>query len=417
MPQGVKATFKVAKNSVGEFFKDNCLNVAAAIAYYALQSIIPLVLGFIVIGSFFLQEGVARENFINSIKSALPNLGAGFDIGQIIDGLTNSAPGLLSFSAIMLLWTGSGIFDQLIFGINVAYDVKKDSRNFFVKIGLRLGLLLIVGALIAASFTITIVFQLIFNAKASILGISPANFSFILPVISILLPIALMWCVFAILYKLGPDRKGNKWRYVAIGALVGAILFELLKYGFTFYVTSFGAADSYTKSYGALGGILLFLFYIWLSAAVMLFGAEVASVAGGWKSVMEGPASQQDPGAVVPAEKLDSDGGPEVTPKEKAQGKATPKPATVVEGKEAAEASGKTGKAKDATEKAAEEIHKGKEKAGEKNAQPVPAYALSTKKFPAKADQNNPVTFVIGMVALGLAALAGIIFRRKDPAA
>src|SRR3954463_16326959 len=104
MPALAKSTFKVAKDSVSEFLKDNCLNVAAAIAYYVLQSIVPLVLGFIVIGSFFLQDGVARENFINSVKSALPNLGAGFDIGTIIDGLVKGAPALLSVSAIFLLW-------------------------------------------------------------------------------------------------------------------------------------------------------------------------------------------------------------------------------------------------------------------------------------------------------------------------
>src|SRR6476620_1199704 len=110
MPQWVKSVFKVAKNTISEFFKDNCLNVAAAIAYYVLQSIVPLVLGFIVIGSFFLQDGVARENFINSVKSALPNLGAVVDIGTIIDGLVKGAPALLSVSALFLLWSGSGIF-------------------------------------------------------------------------------------------------------------------------------------------------------------------------------------------------------------------------------------------------------------------------------------------------------------------
>jgi len=286
-----------------------------------------------------------------------------------------------------------------------------------VKTGLRLGLLVIVGALVAASFTITIVSQLIFSAKVSILGISPANFSFILPVISILLPFALMFCVFLILYKLGPDRKGNKWKYVAIGALVAAFLFELLKYGFSLYLTIFNAADSYAKSYGALGGILLFLFYIWICAAIMLFGAEIASTAGGWKSVMEGPASQQDPGAVVPAEKVDSPAGAEVTPKEKRLGKDDPKPATVVENKGAAAAG--TGKVKDAHEKAAEELEKGKEKAkGEgKTPQAVPAYAISTSHYPAKPDRQNPVTLVVGAVALGLAAVAGIIFGRKNPVA
>jgi membrane protein len=417
MPAWAKATFKVAKNSVDEFLKDNCLNVAAAIAYYVLQSIIPLILGFIVIGSFFLQDGEARTNFINSVKGALPNLGAGFDIGTIIDSLVKGAPGLLSVSAVFLLWSGSGIFDQLIFGINVAYDVKKDNRNFFVKTGLRIALLLIVGALVAASFVITIVSQLIFSADVSLLGISPSNFSFILPVISILLPVLLMFCVFLILYKVAPDRKNNEWRYVAIGAAVAAVLFELLKYGFTLYLTIFNAADSYTKSYGALGGVLLFLFYIWICAAIMLFGAEIAAVAGGWKSMLEGPAALEDPGKVVPAEKLDSEAGPLVTAKEKRQGKDVPRSATQVDQK-GADAAG-TGQVKEAHKKAAEEFEESKDKAkgAKKEPQVVPAYAISTNHYPAKPDKENPVTLGVGLVALGLAAVAGIIFRRKDPAA
>ncbi len=414
----MKGFLKAAKSSVKEFFADNCLNVAAAIAYFTLQSIIPLVLGIIVIGSLFFQEGIARQNFINQVSSSLPQF-SNFDIGGIIDTLVKGAPGILSVSALFLIWSGSGIFDQLIFGINVAYDVKKDTRNFFFKIVLRIGLLLIIGILIAASFVVTFVFNLIFSAKAEIFGISPNNFSFLLPVFSFIIPIFLMFCVFFILYKLAPDRKGNKVKYVAIGAAVAALLFELLKNAFAFYVTSFGAADSYTKSYGAMGGILLFLLYIWLSAAIMLFGAEVAAVMGGWKSVLEGPAAQQDPGAKVEAEEVDSEGGVEVTEHEKAQGKDKPKLATKAEGKEVGgptyvEDVNKGGATKTADEKAQDRAGRQK-KAG--STHPVPAYAASTRQFPAKKDQGNPVTIVIGSIALALAALAGILFRRKGPAA
>lgn len=386
-----KAIFKTAKTTVEEFFKDNCLNVAAATAYYTLQAIIPLILGFIVVGSFFLKEGESRQNFINSIKAALPN--SGFDIGTIIDELTKSAPGLLSVSALFLLWSGSGIFDQLVFGINVAYDVEKDSRSFIVKTALRLGLLVAAGGLIAAAFTVTILFQILVSADVSVFGISPKNFSFILPVLSILVPVLLMFAVFAMLYKFGPDRKGNKWQYVAVGAAVAAVLFEALKYGFTFYVTSFGAADSYQKTYGALGGILLFLLYIWLSAAIMLFGAELASVLGGWKSVLEGPSAQEDPGVRNEAEKMDSPGGPLVTKGEKATGKARPKMAD---------------KADEGKDVPADTYRPKK---------PLPSYAVSTQRFPAQPDRNNPVTIVIGTVVLLLAGLIALVFKRKDPAA
>lgn len=408
MPKWAKASFKVAKDSVKEFFSDNGLNVAAAITYYALQSIIPLILGFIVIGSFFLQ-GSARTDFVSAVRDSVRI--EGFDIGKIIDELSSSAPGLLSVSAIFLLWSGSGIFDQFIFGINVAYDVKKDERSFFVKLGLRLGLLLILGGLIAGSFVVTILFQLLVNANVSVLGLSPKNFSFILPVISILIPLLLVFSAFAVLYKLAPDRKGNKWMYVAVGAAVATVLFELLKYGFTFYVTTFNAADSYQKTYGALGGILLFLLYIWLSSAVVIFGAEVAAVMGGWKSTMEGPASQQDPGVEIEAEKADSDGGPLVTEKEKAQGKDKPVPATQKEGKESAVGH-------PALAYSSNEANKGSDD-GKKNgttSQPT-AIRASTTRYPAQPDRSSPVAIVFGVIALGLAAVIGIVFRRKDPAA
>jgi membrane protein len=394
MPKWVKATFKVAKNSVSEFFSDNCLNVAAAIAYYTLQSIFPLVLGMIVVGSFFLQEGEARANFINGVKSALPNLG-NFNLGEIIDGLTKSAPGLLSISGLLLLWSGSGIFDQLIFGVNVAYDVKKDNRNFFLKLGLRLGLLLVLGLLIAAAFSVTILSQLLFSAKVELFGISPGNFSFLLPVISYLVPIALMFCVFAILYKVGPDRKGNKWRYVVVGALVAAVLFEILKYGFTFYITAFNASDSYAKTYGTLGGVVLFLFYIWISAAIMLFGAEVASVMGGWKSALEGPAAQEDPGIEVEAEKVDSPEGPLVTGDEKARGQDQPEPATQAEGKEGKET--KPAEKPKTTDKA-------------KAPQPVPALAASASRSSGRRDPKN---MAVGGAILVATFLTGIFLNRK----
>lgn len=401
----MKGVFKTAKDSVSEFFKDNGLNIAAAITYYALQAIIPLILGVIVIASFFLQKGEARDNFINAVKGAIPSTGGSnaFDVGKIIDGLSSSAPGLLSVSALLLLWSGSGIFDQLVFGINVAYDVKKDSRNFFVKLGLRFGLLLGVSLLIGASFVVTILFQIIINADVSLFGLSPKNLSFILPVLSYLIPLVLMFGVFCILYKFGPDRKGNKWQYVFIGAAVAAVLFELLKYGFTFYVTSFGAADSYQKSYGALGGILLFLFYIWLSAAVMIFGAEVAAVSGGWKSALEGPASQQDPGLQNDAEKVDSEGGAEVTPNEKAQGKDKNVPATQKEGKE----KGGVGTTSPVN-------NPGTSSTGKGNVPQLPSVYASTS---AQPDRNNPVSIAVGAVVLLLAGLIGVIFRRKDPAA
>lgn len=311
----LKGFFATTKKVVMSFLDDNCLNVAASIVYFVLQSIIPLVLGVIVVASFVLQQNSeARDSFIKGVKDALPT--SGVDMGKVINDLSTSAPGLLSVTGILLLWSGSSIFESLIFGVNIAYGVTKDKRNFFKKIGLRFGLLFLLGAIIGASFAVTAISSIILNANIEFAGIKPGNLSFILPIVSYLIPIALMFCVFSVLYKLGPDRKGVKWRPVFIGALVAAILFEVLKNAFAFYVTAFNAADSYAKTYGALGGILLFLFYMWLSAAVMLLGAEVAAVVGGWKEV--------PPTSPAPASGAKVEGEPET-----ATAEAQNQPATV----------------------------------------------------------------------------------------
>jgi membrane protein len=287
MKKWLKRSFNITKFSVLEFFDDSGFSVAAAIAFYTFQSFIPLVLVIIIIASFLLQtESPVRQNVIKGIQTFLPPA-SGIDVGNLIDNIAKSAPGLLSITTLFLLWSGTNIFDQLIFGVNTAYDVKNDTRNIGVKLGMRFGFFLFLGLLVTLGYALSIVLDLIFQANLSLFGVTPQDLFFLLPFALNLIPVLLIFLVFTILYKYAPDRKGVRWRDVVAGALVAAILFEILKRGFTFYLNFFNAKDSYTQTYGYLGGVLLFLFYLWLNSVVMLFGAEVASVMGGWKSVGE----------------------------------------------------------------------------------------------------------------------------------
>ncbi len=307
-PKGfVQTTIAIVK----EFLDDKCMNLAAAITYFIIQAIVPLILGVLVVASFFLQKGQGRETFIKSVQESVPQLG--IDLGKIIDDLVGAAPGLLSLSALLLLWSGSGIFDQLVQGINVAFGVRKDNRNFFVLVLLRFALMFMVTFIILASFAATVISQIIFNVKDEIFGISPSKVSFLLPLVLYLISILLIFGVFVLLYKLGPDRKGIRWRPVLIGALVAAILFEVLKNAFSFYITGLGGADSYAKTYGALGGILIFLLFLWITSTIMLFGAEVVAVLDGWKPGPPIPEYKERPG-----EESDNSANPESEEDEKA---------------------------------------------------------------------------------------------------
>ncbi len=292
-----KRIFSNTKSIIGEFFDDECLNLSAGIAYYALQSLIPLILGFIAIGSFFLRDGQVRQNFLVGLQSVIPaTVSNVINLNELINQLAEGASVAGLISVIILLWTGSGIFDQLIYATNKAFDVEKDERNFFFKTALRMLFLVGLGGLLLLAFGTSLVTRLIFDAKIALFGISPSNFSFILPIISYVIPIVLQIIILALLYRFGPARKDLKWKPILIGAIIGGLLLELLKAGFSLYVTVFGGADGAAKTYGTLGGIIVFLLFIYLVAAVMLIGAEVAATLLGCES---GLAAVKTPDAVV----------------------------------------------------------------------------------------------------------------------
>ncbi len=282
-----QTTFRVVKVTVVEFFNDNCLVLAGAVAYSALQSVIPLILGFIAVGSLFLQDPSNRTTFVAEISAAIPsqlNNTKILDLNKIIEDFIKSAGAVSFISIIVLLWTGSGVFGQLKFAVNVAFDVEKDQRNIVYQIALQLIMLIVLGGLLILSVAISFISSLILNAKFSFFGISPYNFNFMLPVISYLLPIVLVALVFAFLYKLSPARKGVRWKPVLFAGALTSLLFELLKFLFGLYLSIFQAADNSIKTYGAIGGLFVFLFFLYLTAAVILFGAELASALHNFES-------------------------------------------------------------------------------------------------------------------------------------
>lgn len=281
------AAFNTTKDTVGEFLNDNCMNLAAAVTYYALQSIIPLILGFLAVGSLFLQDPTTRQHFITQITTSVPQLNSlGINFGQLLNNFIKGAWLATTLSVLTLLWSGSGIFGQLIFAINAAFDVEKNNRNFIISILMQIGMLIFFGFLLIAAVAVSIIAGLIFNAKVSLFGISPGNFSFILPILSYLIPVILEAIVFSILFRISPSRPGVRWKPCIFAGVITAVLFEVLKFLFGLYVSLFGAANSAAKTYGAIGGIIVFLFFLYVTALVILFGAELAATMHNFKSGM-----------------------------------------------------------------------------------------------------------------------------------
>ena len=100
--------FDVVKTTVTEFLDDNCLVLAGAVAYSALQSIVPLILGFIAIVSLFLQDEANRASFARGVYDAVPsNLSRSINLDEIIDNFIKGAGGVTVISIVILLWDGA----------------------------------------------------------------------------------------------------------------------------------------------------------------------------------------------------------------------------------------------------------------------------------------------------------------------
>jgi membrane protein len=191
-------------------------------------------------------------------------------LSQQLHSLVAASGHTLGFAAvvglILALWSASRGMSGLITALNIAYE-EKESRGFFklnlIAIGLTLGLL--VGGIIAIALVAVL------PAIAHMLALGSTT-KWLLLLAQWPLLIVLVMAGLAILYRFAPDRDKPKWQWVSSGAAVATLLWIVSSVGFTGYVANF---NSYNKTYGSLGGLVILLTWLYLSALMVLLGAVI----------------------------------------------------------------------------------------------------------------------------------------------
>ena len=257
-----------------EFGDDHCTLLAAAIAYNVLFAFIPLVTLLIAILGMFLRDPASQQSAVDRVLQMLPiQPGAGNDslILSTIRSVSGQAGTLSVIGLLGLIWSSAGIFGAVRAALNIVFD--SDRHRGFLSGALHdvsgvigLGILFLL-SLAGTIFVHALTSNLISPSFAGGAGLSA------LALIGYVVPALLSWLAFTVLYRYIPDvdhRAGD----VLLGGLVAAVLFEILKHGFAWYVSHFAR---YQSLYGALGGVMLFMLWTYLSALVMLWGAEIAA--------------------------------------------------------------------------------------------------------------------------------------------
>lgn len=256
---------EVAKQSFQHALDDNIAGESAKVAYYFFLSFFPLILALFAFAGIFGDEAwfdlimeQVREAAPEETRDILQTL-----ISQIAE---QSRPEMLSVGVLLALWAASNIFAALTDGLNTMYDLE-ENRSWWKKRGLAL-IALVAAVLLLLPASVAIL------GGPNLLGIPwvPPAWGLIRWPLAFVALVAVLWFI----YYLLPNREqsGVK-KEVLIGALVGAVLWLLATVLFRVYVANFG---SYGETYGVLGGIIVLLLWLYLTALTILFGGEVAAV-------------------------------------------------------------------------------------------------------------------------------------------
>src|SRR5262245_62077800 len=269
----LSAAWKMLKDTVLAFIEDGALSRGAAIAFYTVTSIAPVLLIVIAIAGLAFGRDAA-QNAITSQLSGLMGRQTAEVVQTAVASAANTSSGILAtiIGMVTLIVTASGVFGEMQTALNAIWKAKPEGTAVSRLIRARvasLGLVAALGFLLMVSLVVSVGLTAFGNYLDSILPFG----KLILTVLNATISIALISFLFAAIYKVLPDRT-LEWRDVAIGAVVTALLFTVGKSLISWYIGSSAVASSF----GAAGALLALLLWVYYSAQIFLFGAEFTKV-------------------------------------------------------------------------------------------------------------------------------------------
>jgi membrane protein len=260
----------IAKKTFREFTKDQCPDLAAALTYYGVLSMFPALLALVSLLGIFGQAEKTTAAMLEIAQGIAP--GSTLDIiRQPVEELTSSSTAgfALIVGILTALWSASGYVGAFGRAMNRIYEV--DEGRPFIKLrGTMLAVTLCTVIIVALTAAMLVLSGPVAEAVGNAIGLGGAFLTAWniakWPVIVVLVVV-----VIAILYYATPNVKQPKFRWMSMGSLIALMIFVLASLGFGFYVANF---SNYNKTYGAIGGVIVMLLWLWILNMSLLFGAE-----------------------------------------------------------------------------------------------------------------------------------------------
>lgn len=261
---------KVYKKFVAEDVTTN----AAQVAFYFIFALFPLLLFLLNIIGIFLgaAEGVKNELFAY-LEQIVPPSAIKLIEETITEITAEGGGGKLTFGALLALWSASAGVDNIRIALNDVYDLEETRPWWKYKLT---SVLLTLGVALLIFLALGVVF---YGGQFLNLLFSPLGFQidsyFILTAFSIIVVGIALILSFALIYNFAPNHDPFDWHWISPGAVTAIVLWIVLSLGFRIYLNYF---DSYAKTYGSVGAIIVLLLWLYLTAMVILIGGIVNAV-------------------------------------------------------------------------------------------------------------------------------------------
>ena len=263
-----KGWFQVTKRAWAEAKVDQVPLLAAGVAFYSFLALFPAMIAAVTIyGLVADPTTVARQ--ADQLSKALPSDAASIITSQLHQIASQPQQSLslgLVIALALALWSASGGIGNIVTAINVAYD-EEETRGFVKRKALSLGFTF--GAILFAAVSIA----LIAGAPAFLDAFFPSGAIYWVLQVARWVGLAVAVSVaLAVLYRYAPDRDNPRFAWVSTGATIATVIWLAASVGFSVYVDHFG---SYGKTYGALAGVAVLMLWLWITAYIVLLGAEI----------------------------------------------------------------------------------------------------------------------------------------------